>query len=108
MAKYENYCVYELRNFAREVGVKAPTTKTKFEIINEIRRIEKGEIKPYIPKVRVGRPFKNIKFENKKQFIEDCMIMLENFCFDLLRVIKKELTTFIEDLPKVLESKKKN
>ena len=47
--------VYTLRNIAREIGVKSPTTLTKQSLIEEILQIESGKRKPCEPSKR-GRP----------------------------------------------------
>lgn len=49
--------VYELRNLAREIGVKAPTMLTKEEIANAIILVLRGEEKPY--RTTFGRPVKS-------------------------------------------------
>lgn len=45
--------IFTLRNMARDVGMKAPTTKKKDELISFILANEKGLP---TPKVRIGRP----------------------------------------------------
>ena len=47
--------IYELRNFARVIGVSSPTTKLKPQLIDEITRIQQGTLKPNT-KSRRGRP----------------------------------------------------
>ena len=49
--------VYELRSFAREVGVKAPTMLTKEEIANSVLSVLRGEEKPQ--RSAFGRPVKD-------------------------------------------------
>ena len=58
--------IYKLREFARCVGVRAPTTKTKAVLIKEIRMIKNNELKPHFPAVKSGRPVisENIFEEN--------------------------------------------
>ncbi len=48
--------VYELRNLAREVGVKAPTMLTKEEIANAVILVLRGDEKPQ--RTNFGRPVK--------------------------------------------------
>lgn len=48
--------VHELRARAREVGVRAPTTKKQQELIAEILKIQTGELKPH--STNMGRPVK--------------------------------------------------
>ncbi|MBE5735136.1 MAG: hypothetical protein E7361_01660 [Clostridiales bacterium] len=47
----ENMGIHTLRTFARECGVKAPTTLKKEELIDLIMKIKKGEIEPVISKM---------------------------------------------------------
>ncbi len=54
--------IYQLRYLAHQVGVKAPTTKKSDELINEIIAIQKGELEPYFPQKKLGRPVKNNNF----------------------------------------------
>ncbi len=52
-----------LREFARKIGVKSPTSKKKAQLIKEIVNIEKGLQKPYFSKF--GRkPSKSIANED--------------------------------------------
>lgn len=48
--------VHELRVRARALGVKSPTTKRQKELIDEILKIQSGELEPYTTKM--GRPVK--------------------------------------------------
>ena len=54
----EKLGIYELRTKARNVGVKAPTMKKREVLIDEILKIENGEIAP--TKTKMGRPPKNV------------------------------------------------
>ena len=75
--------LYSLRNLAREIGVKAPTSFKKQELIDEILLIDSGKKQAY--KSNKGRPAKDgmdhylssdtikIKKEYKKQFI-NCIL----------------------------------
>ena len=56
--------IYALRNVAREVGVKSPTSLTKQVLIEEILLIQSGAKQPVVQSKR-GRPIKN-SIENKK------------------------------------------
>lgn len=51
-----NASIFELRNVARDVGVRSPTIYKKEELITKIMKIMKGEVKPELPKTRQGRP----------------------------------------------------
>lgn len=66
--EFDNMGVHELRTFARSVGVKSPTSKTRQVLLDEIEQIRQGKMKPY-HNGRFGRPIKN--YTNTKQ---DCLI----------------------------------
>ncbi len=51
--------IFALRDFARKVGVKSPTSKTKAQLIKEICEIKSGEREPDLSSSRHGRPPKN-------------------------------------------------
>ena len=105
--QYDVFQLYEmdihtLRNIAREVGVKSPTTLTKKALIDEILQIESGNKQPCMP-TKKGRPPKNNganqKLENEK--IVDEKIVDEN-AMDLKNNMKKE---FIACILKEIEKK---
>lgn len=47
MIDVTNMRIYELRDYARKIGVKSPTSKTKDKLISEINLINSGELKPF-------------------------------------------------------------
>lgn len=49
--------IYQLRNKARDMGVKSPTAKRQQQLIEEILKIQNGEMSAY--KSNMGRPPKN-------------------------------------------------
>lgn len=51
--------IYSLRDMAREMGVKSPTTLKKEELIERILNIMSGKVAPDMPRTRQGRPPKN-------------------------------------------------
>lgn len=51
--------IFALRDFARKIGVKSPTSKTKAQIISEINDIKSGIKQPNFSLKRQGRPPKN-------------------------------------------------
>ena len=51
--------IHELRDLARKMGVKSPTTLKREELIKEINKIMQGEAKPYIKANKQGRPARN-------------------------------------------------
>ncbi len=50
--------IFQLRNLARQVGVKLPTTFKKAELIQKITEIVQGEKEPFFRKDKKGRPTK--------------------------------------------------
>ncbi len=48
--------IFALRDFARKIGVKSPTSKTRAEIIKEINDIKSGAKEPNFSTTRHGRP----------------------------------------------------
>lgn len=51
--------IYKLRDCARDMGVKAPTTKKRDELIEEMKLIEAGRLEPFFPQKKIGRPAKS-------------------------------------------------
>lgn len=51
--------IHELRDLARKMGVNAPTSKKKEEIIDEIMKIMNGESMPFSNSTKKGRPVRN-------------------------------------------------
>ena len=47
--------IYDLRDYARFIGVRSPTVYRKADLIIAIRQIEHGTVLPYKPKVILGR-----------------------------------------------------
>ena len=82
--------IHSLRNIARKVGVKAPTTLKKKALINEILQIDSGIKQPCMP-TKKGRPPKN---DNANKRLKNEKIVDEN-AMDLKNNIKKEFITCI-------------
>ena len=51
--------IHELRDLARKMGVNAPTSKKKEEIIDEIMKIMNGEVVPFSHNTKKGRPVRS-------------------------------------------------
>ena len=68
--------IFQLRDLARGVGVHLPTTYKKDELIEKILQVVNGEIKPFVPKNKKGRPpkslmdFKSDVFEPQTQVVK--------------------------------------
>ncbi|MBR2330222.1 MAG: Rho termination factor N-terminal domain-containing protein [Clostridia bacterium] len=94
--------IHALRNIAREVGVKSPTTLKKKELIDEILQMESGNQQPCIP-TKKGRPPKsngaNQRFEIEKIVNETVMELKSNtkkeFIACILKEIEKKLTALL-------------
>lgn len=72
---YDKLSIFELRNLARECGVKLPTTLKKKDLIQKIINIKKGIEKPYIKKNNQGRPHKPLyNFDIKQAFDKEIQI----------------------------------
>ena len=56
--KLNNLRIHELRDLARNVGVKSPTSLKKTDIIEKILLILSGENEPYVNVTKQGRPSK--------------------------------------------------
>ena len=59
-SKLDQLGIFQLRSIAREVGVHLPTTLKKQELISQILKVVNGEISPFVPKNKKGRPPKVI------------------------------------------------
>ena len=92
MQNLEKYSIYELRQIARSMGVKAPTTKKHSELINEIKKIQNKEIAPI--KTTKGRPAKvlNIDFCNK--------VLQES---EIVEQFKQKIKLNLEEIEKALD-----
>lgn len=81
--------IYDLRNYARELGVYAPTTKSKTELINAIEKIKTGQLEPvFTNKGRTHLP-------NRQCFID--MITILNEFKALLKVDCEKSTESLYD-----------
>lgn len=60
MSSLDKMGIFELREFARQVGVVSPTTKKRAELIEQIKAVTSGEIKAD-NSVKKGRPPKSVK-----------------------------------------------
>ena len=86
----EKLSIYELRARGRNVGVKAVTTKKQNVIIDEILRIESGELEPV--KNNMGRPPKNFYILNDMNgLLEEKTIAGEKY--DIENIINNEFST---------------
>ncbi len=90
--------IHDLRNLAREIGVKAPTSLKKKALIHEIIQIKSGEKQPCVVTKR-GRPPKgngkaekkaikskaiNVEKNTKKELIDRILREIERKLYKLL------------------------
>lgn len=89
MENYEQYSIYQLREIARRMGVKAPTTKRKNVLIEEMEKIKNNSLEP-VYSIN-GRPC--------KKHIENICIVSDSLPKDILiNIVSKidELKKYIE------------
>lgn len=66
MIDVTNMRIYELRDYARKIGVKSPTSKTKGNLINEINLINSGALKPH-KTIKGRKPIVSFALADKNQ-----------------------------------------
>ena len=106
--EYEKINFHELRKYAREIGVKAPTTFSKPELIEQIKKVKRGEIEPVFKKSKkiteiLFKEEVQNKVENEEQTkIEEEDIFGENreIMLYVIGKIKKMLTEMEEEIKK--------
>lgn len=69
---YEQFGIYELRNIARDKGVKSPTLLNKNALITQIMEIDDGSLEPTFRTSKQGRPFKPISLPDTDGTCLDC------------------------------------
>lgn len=91
--------IYKLREFARGVGVRAPTSKNKPELTKEIKMIKNKELEPYKPKIKSGRPVIS------HNFYSDYNISLEKYrgIIENLHVLKKAVEEQISNMEEYIK-----
>ena len=83
-------CLFTLRQIGREIGVKSPTSLTKNALIEQIIKVDNGEIKPYFSKV--GRKHLNDEYDKiieKKNDREEFLLELEKLTLEYREKITK-------------------
>ncbi len=95
---YSRVNLHILRMRAREIGVKSLYSYKKADLIEKIKEIERGEVKPYFPKV--GRPLSE-KIPYKFEEIKKAKNSHEKRV--LLSYIKR-VREFLDDLEKEIEN----
>ena len=86
----KNFSLYELRDYAREIGVRAPTTMRKKDLIVAINDVLSKKVKPYYSKR--GRPI-----------LPKNLIMVDDFVMvEKIKKIDKAFLDFREQLIKII------
>lgn len=93
MKFYEDLNIYELRDIARKIGVKNPTTKKRDVLVKEIEQIKRGELQPYFSTTKQGRPAKNLNL--KIVDLEKYKISFQNEEKERQDLIKKQIDFLI-------------
>lgn len=99
---YNSFTVGVLRGIARDVGVVAPTTKSKKQVITEIINIENGVQQPQ-PTILGRKPNKNLKDEHfiTKTKSEE---FSKNAFIEALKVNVKQVINGLNCILKTLEN----
>lgn len=87
--------IYQLRNKARETGVKAPTTKLQKQLIDEILLIQKGEQSPF--KSNMGRPPKSRRVGEQLGGLLEEPIATSAKNGEYAKIKEKEINSVFED-----------
>lgn len=96
---YSQLTIYELRNYARQVGVASPTKLKRNQLISQIEDLRLGLKVPEKKKTKRGRPVKNKLNFSVKEFEHKCEIiqiecdkcpMYKKF-LELFEILKKEI-----------------
>ena len=96
---FYDFGLMQLRIYAKKIGVKAPTACTKIELIEKIKQVEDGIVKPYFSER--GRPRKNdfFLFDEHQEEREKYLKQLDIENKELKNKIK-ELTNINEKIEK--------
>jgi len=89
--------IYSLRIIGLEIGVRAPSSKTKSKLIEEILDIESGKLAPCVPSKR-GRPLKK-RIDGNNEFLKN------NFLLTKLKDEKKRkiIKSILMEIEKLLD-----
>lgn len=92
----ETLGIYELRNYARAVGVRSPSTKRRQQLLDEIEEIESGKSKPC--RLRLGRKPKEFGKDKFPSEIACMQTVLQKY--EILSMGIKELYEKVKQLDK--------
>ncbi len=89
--------IYQLRDYARQVGVKSPSNKKRNDLMLEINNVLNGTTKPFFPPaVYKGRPPYNKALRNIEQFAN--FETAENY-----KILKNSLKKIYDELEVILK-----
>ena len=86
--------VYDLRDYARFIGVRSPTLYRKADLIIAINQIEQGTVLPYKPKVILGRKPRR-KVQERTYITKKSMKMLRQENLSLVKENRKLVDTLM-------------
>ncbi len=98
MSIYEKYSIYELRNIARQLGVKSPTTKKHAQLVAEIE--EKKQSNEIVITSKKGRPSKEFFM------LKEVVVQNQNIPNDCVLVKKNDINSIIKDIEELLNNLK--
>ena len=94
--EYKEMRIHELRDYARGVGVRKPTTYDKSTLIEKIYQVERGEVEPFFTKK--GRGKRNL--EGKKLLNTEKEEKREGREKEFLLFVISKAKKFLEELEK--------
>ena len=94
-SKLEEFNIFALREFARQTGVKSPTSKKKEQLIKEITEILSGAKKPEVSNSKQGRPPKNVGYDVYQVFgkFQEIDVSKQKLNQDVKVAVENELVT---------------
>lgn len=95
MIDVTNMRIYELRDYARKIGVQSPTSKTKKQLVDEINLINTGALKPH-KTIKGRRPIVSFALGEKNQ----------EFIISELNKLKTTVNKAFDNFAKKIQNKK--
>lgn len=93
--------IFELRNIARDIGVYSPTIYKKDDLIDKIFEIVNGDVKPYVPKSKQGRPPKSLSNPDRKNIFDKILPTQKTYNLDGIEepkfILSESVRAYLED-----------
>lgn len=93
--------IFELRNIARDIGVYSPTIYKKDDLIDKIFEIVNGDVKPYVPKSKQGRPPKSLSNPDRKNIFDKILPTQKTYNLDDVEepkfILNESVRAYLED-----------